>query len=78
MSTHLSVCTHTQAQRDVHAYIHTCTHRDSVYSSMHAMHLYTHMYTYAHVNTCEHMYRFACRKKNTRSHTENLGFLQSF
>lgn len=64
------VYSHASTERHTCTYIPTCTHRDSIYSSMHAMHLYTHVHTYAHVNTCEHMYRFACRKRNTRSHTQ--------
>ena len=64
------VYSHASTERHTCTYIHTCTQRDSVYSNMHEMHLYTHVRIYVHVNMCTHMYLFACRKRNTHSHTQ--------
>ena len=68
------VYSHASTERRTCTYIHTCAHRGSVHSNMHAMPLYTHVHTNAHVNTCSHKYRLACGKEtNTLTHRK-LGF----
>lgn len=64
------VYSHASTERRTCTYIHTCAHRGSVHSNMHAMPLYTHVHTNAHVNTCSHKYRLACGKRNKHSHTQ--------